>query len=167
MFNSFDVTESYSALSACGASSYDLNINSALNMIFVLTTLRDSLSAIRLAELLQTNCRHACSSLSQIGLIIRHSDWLIRCRPKRTFQTREQAHMQSTQTLSHRLSVSHPLFQFGAFSEPTEVTTAAGPPGQCGAPLIALTSNTCVTLTWEVSQMHTLFCIYQCKETVL
>uniref|UniRef100_A0A8D0AL13 Fibronectin type III domain containing 3Ba n=1 Tax=Sander lucioperca TaxID=283035 RepID=A0A8D0AL13_SANLU len=34
---------------------------------------------------------------------------------------------------------------FGAYSEPTEVTTAAGPPGQCGAPLITLTSNTCVT----------------------
>ncbi|KAI4804676.1 hypothetical protein KUCAC02_026295 [Chaenocephalus aceratus] len=38
---------------------------------------------------------------------------------------------------------------FGVSSEPTEVTTAAGPPGQCGAPLIALTSNTCVTLNWE------------------
>uniref|UniRef100_A0A8D0ANA3 Fibronectin type III domain containing 3Ba n=1 Tax=Sander lucioperca TaxID=283035 RepID=A0A8D0ANA3_SANLU len=38
---------------------------------------------------------------------------------------------------------------FGAYSEPTEVTTAAGPPGQCGAPLITLTSNTCVTLNWE------------------
>uniref|UniRef100_A0A8C3AZL8 Fibronectin type III domain containing 3Ba n=1 Tax=Cyclopterus lumpus TaxID=8103 RepID=A0A8C3AZL8_CYCLU len=38
---------------------------------------------------------------------------------------------------------------FGAYSEPTEVTTAAGPPGQCGAPLVTLTSNTCVTLNWE------------------
>ncbi|XP_029316741.1 fibronectin type III domain containing 3Ba isoform X3 [Cottoperca gobio] len=38
---------------------------------------------------------------------------------------------------------------FGEYSEPTEVTTAAGPPGQCGAPLIAPTSNTCVTLNWE------------------
>ncbi|XP_078132940.1 fibronectin type III domain containing 3Ba isoform X1 [Sander vitreus] len=38
---------------------------------------------------------------------------------------------------------------FGAYSEPTEVTTAAGPPGQCGAPLITLTSNTCVMLNWE------------------
>ncbi|KAI3367541.1 hypothetical protein L3Q82_026389, partial [Scortum barcoo] len=37
----------------------------------------------------------------------------------------------------------------GAYSEATEVTTAAGPPGQCGAPLITLTSNTCVTLNWE------------------
>uniref|UniRef100_A0A3Q3KXX7 Fibronectin type III domain containing 3Ba n=1 Tax=Mastacembelus armatus TaxID=205130 RepID=A0A3Q3KXX7_9TELE len=34
---------------------------------------------------------------------------------------------------------------FGAYSEPTEVMTAAGPPGQCGVPLITLTSNTCVT----------------------
>uniref|UniRef100_A0AAQ4RW49 Fibronectin type III domain containing 3Ba n=1 Tax=Gasterosteus aculeatus aculeatus TaxID=481459 RepID=A0AAQ4RW49_GASAC len=38
---------------------------------------------------------------------------------------------------------------FGEYSEPTEVTTAAGPPGQCGAPLFILTSNTCVTLNWE------------------
>lgn len=38
---------------------------------------------------------------------------------------------------------------FGAYSEPTEVTTAAGPPGQCGAPVITLASNTCVTLNWE------------------
>uniref|UniRef100_A0A7N8Y058 Fibronectin type III domain containing 3Ba n=1 Tax=Mastacembelus armatus TaxID=205130 RepID=A0A7N8Y058_9TELE len=38
---------------------------------------------------------------------------------------------------------------FGAYSEPTEVMTAAGPPGQCGVPLITLTSNTCVTLNWE------------------
>lgn len=43
-------------------------------------------------------------------------------------------------------------FQFGAYSEPTEVTTAAGPPGQCGAPLVTLTSNTCVTLNWEVRE---------------
>uniref|UniRef100_H3CMG4 Fibronectin type III domain containing 3Ba n=1 Tax=Tetraodon nigroviridis TaxID=99883 RepID=H3CMG4_TETNG len=38
---------------------------------------------------------------------------------------------------------------FGAYSEPTEVTTAAGPPGQCGAPLITLSSSTSATLTWE------------------
>uniref|UniRef100_A0A8C7ZFN3 Fibronectin type III domain containing 3Ba n=1 Tax=Oryzias sinensis TaxID=183150 RepID=A0A8C7ZFN3_9TELE len=31
----------------------------------------------------------------------------------------------------------------------TEVTTAAGPPGQCGSPLIALTNNTCVSINWE------------------
>ncbi|TWW71845.1 Fibronectin type III domain-containing protein 3B [Takifugu flavidus] len=37
----------------------------------------------------------------------------------------------------------------GAYSEPTEVTTAAGPPGQCGAPLITLSGSTCATLTWE------------------
>lgn len=30
------------------------------------------------------------------------------------------------------------------------MTTAAGPPGQCGAPLIALSGSTCATLTWEV-----------------
>ncbi|KAJ3613314.1 hypothetical protein NHX12_019564 [Muraenolepis orangiensis] len=38
---------------------------------------------------------------------------------------------------------------FGVHSEATEVTTAAGPPGQCGAPLITLTSHTCLTLSWE------------------
>ncbi|XP_068607650.1 fibronectin type III domain containing 3Ba [Brachionichthys hirsutus] len=38
---------------------------------------------------------------------------------------------------------------FGTYAELTEVTTAAGPPGQCGAPLITLTGNTCVTLSWE------------------
>uniref|UniRef100_A0A8C6PTH3 Fibronectin type III domain containing 3Ba n=1 Tax=Nothobranchius furzeri TaxID=105023 RepID=A0A8C6PTH3_NOTFU len=38
---------------------------------------------------------------------------------------------------------------FGVYSDLTEVTTAAGPPGQCGAPLITLTSNTCVTVNWE------------------
>lgn len=43
-----------------------------------------------------------------------------------------------------------PFLQLGTYSDPTEVTTAAGPPGQCGAPLIALNNNTCVTLNWEV-----------------
>lgn len=43
------------------------------------------------------------------------------------------------------------VLQFGAYSEPTEVTTAAGPPAQCGAPLITLSGSTCATLTWEVS----------------
>lgn len=38
---------------------------------------------------------------------------------------------------------------FGVYSEPTEVTTAAGPPGQCVAPLLTLTNNTCLTLSWE------------------
>uniref|UniRef100_A0A3P8UYA1 Fibronectin type III domain containing 3Ba n=1 Tax=Cynoglossus semilaevis TaxID=244447 RepID=A0A3P8UYA1_CYNSE len=51
-------------------------------------------------------------------------------------------------TYSFRLRASNEA-GFGAYSHPTEVTTAAGPPGQCGAPLITLTNNTCVTLNWE------------------
>uniref|UniRef100_A0A8C4NT23 Fibronectin type III domain containing 3Ba n=1 Tax=Dicentrarchus labrax TaxID=13489 RepID=A0A8C4NT23_DICLA len=51
-------------------------------------------------------------------------------------------------TYSFRLRAANEA-GFGAYSEPTEVTTAAGPPGQCGAPLINLTNNTCVTLNWE------------------
>ncbi|XP_060919339.1 fibronectin type III domain containing 3Ba [Labrus mixtus] len=51
-------------------------------------------------------------------------------------------------TYSFRLRAANEA-GFGAYSEATEVTTAAGPPGQCGAPLIAFTSNTCVTLNWE------------------
>ncbi|XP_077588041.1 fibronectin type III domain containing 3Ba isoform X1 [Stigmatopora nigra] len=38
---------------------------------------------------------------------------------------------------------------FGEYSDPTVVATAAGPPGQCGAPLIMLISNTSVSLNWE------------------
>uniref|UniRef100_A0A6Q2Y3C2 Fibronectin type-III domain-containing protein n=1 Tax=Esox lucius TaxID=8010 RepID=A0A6Q2Y3C2_ESOLU len=38
---------------------------------------------------------------------------------------------------------------FGEYSEPVEVTTAAGPPGQCVAPLITLTNTTCLTVSWE------------------
>ncbi|KAF7646783.1 hypothetical protein LDENG_00182370 [Lucifuga dentata] len=51
-------------------------------------------------------------------------------------------------TYSFRLRAANEA-GFGAYSEPTEVTTAAGPPGQCGAPLITFTSNTCITLNWE------------------
>ncbi|XP_029983153.1 fibronectin type III domain containing 3Ba [Sphaeramia orbicularis] len=51
-------------------------------------------------------------------------------------------------TYSFRLRAANEA-GFGAYSEPTEVTTAAGPPGQCGAPVITLTSNTCVVLNWE------------------
>ncbi|XP_061825202.1 fibronectin type III domain containing 3Ba isoform X1 [Nerophis lumbriciformis] len=51
-------------------------------------------------------------------------------------------------TYSFRLRAANDA-GFGEYSEPTEVTTAAGPPGQCGAPLISLTSNTCISLTWE------------------
>uniref|UniRef100_A0A8C5HK17 Fibronectin type-III domain-containing protein n=1 Tax=Gouania willdenowi TaxID=441366 RepID=A0A8C5HK17_GOUWI len=54
-------------------------------------------------------------------------------------------------TYSFRLRAANEA-GFGAYSEPTEVTTAAGPPAQCGAPLITLTSNTCVTLNWEVPE---------------
>uniref|UniRef100_A0A8C5CC01 Fibronectin type III domain containing 3Ba n=1 Tax=Gadus morhua TaxID=8049 RepID=A0A8C5CC01_GADMO len=51
-------------------------------------------------------------------------------------------------TYSFRLRAANEA-GFGIYSEPTEVTTAAGPPGQCGAPLITLTSHTCLTLSWE------------------
>lgn len=40
--------------------------------------------------------------------------------------------------------------QYGQFSEPTEITTAAGPPSQCAAPSLTLMSNTCVLVSWEV-----------------
>uniref|UniRef100_A0A3Q2ZX86 Fibronectin type III domain containing 3Ba n=2 Tax=Kryptolebias marmoratus TaxID=37003 RepID=A0A3Q2ZX86_KRYMA len=51
-------------------------------------------------------------------------------------------------TYSFRLRAANKA-GFGPYSEPAEVTTAAGPPGQCGVPLITLTSNTCATLNWE------------------
>ncbi|AWP16249.1 putative fibronectin type III domain-containing protein 3B [Scophthalmus maximus] len=51
-------------------------------------------------------------------------------------------------TYSFRLRAANEA-GLGTYSDPTEVTTAAGPPGQCGAPLIALNNNTCVTLNWE------------------
>ncbi|XP_049323250.1 fibronectin type III domain containing 3Ba [Astyanax mexicanus] len=51
-------------------------------------------------------------------------------------------------TYSFRLRAANEA-GYGAFSEPTEVTTAAGPPGQCGAPTLTLTSNTCVLVSWE------------------
>uniref|UniRef100_A0AAZ3NNI8 Fibronectin type-III domain-containing protein n=1 Tax=Oncorhynchus tshawytscha TaxID=74940 RepID=A0AAZ3NNI8_ONCTS len=38
---------------------------------------------------------------------------------------------------------------FGEYSEAVEVTTAAGPPGQCVAPLITLNNTTCLTVSWE------------------
>ncbi|XP_030624730.1 fibronectin type III domain-containing protein 3B isoform X2 [Chanos chanos] len=41
---------------------------------------------------------------------------------------------------------------YGPYSESTEVTTAAGPPGQCGAPLITVMSHTCVIVNWETSE---------------
>uniref|UniRef100_A0AAX7VJ31 Fibronectin type-III domain-containing protein n=1 Tax=Astatotilapia calliptera TaxID=8154 RepID=A0AAX7VJ31_ASTCA len=53
-------------------------------------------------------------------------------------------------TYSFRLRAANEAV-YGPYSEPTEVTTAAGPPAQCGVPIITLTSNTCVTLNWEVS----------------
>uniref|UniRef100_A0A8C7ZKU8 Fibronectin type III domain containing 3Ba n=1 Tax=Oryzias sinensis TaxID=183150 RepID=A0A8C7ZKU8_9TELE len=51
-------------------------------------------------------------------------------------------------TYSFRLRAANEA-GFGPYSEVTEVTTAAGPPGQCGSPLIALTNNTCVSINWE------------------
>ncbi|XP_036378358.1 fibronectin type III domain-containing protein 3B-like [Megalops cyprinoides] len=38
---------------------------------------------------------------------------------------------------------------YGPYSEATEVTTAAGPPGQCGAPVLCVTSHSCVLVSWE------------------
>ncbi|XP_028996059.1 fibronectin type III domain containing 3Ba isoform X2 [Betta splendens] len=51
-------------------------------------------------------------------------------------------------TYSFRLRAANEA-GFGPFSEPTEVVTAAGPPGQCAAPVITLTSSTSITLNWE------------------
>uniref|UniRef100_A0A672S8T4 Fibronectin type III domain-containing protein 3B-like n=1 Tax=Sinocyclocheilus grahami TaxID=75366 RepID=A0A672S8T4_SINGR len=38
---------------------------------------------------------------------------------------------------------------YGQYSEPTEITTAAGPPSQCAVPSLTLMSNTCVLVSWE------------------
>ncbi|NXC06924.1 FND3B protein, partial [Orthonyx spaldingii] len=38
---------------------------------------------------------------------------------------------------------------YGPYSEATEVTTAAGPPGQCRAPSLSLLSDTRVLVSWE------------------
>ncbi|XP_058890569.1 fibronectin type III domain-containing protein 3B-like isoform X2 [Acipenser ruthenus] len=38
---------------------------------------------------------------------------------------------------------------YSPYSGTTEVTTAAGPPGQCRAPFLTVTSNTCVLVSWE------------------
>ncbi|KAJ8003767.1 hypothetical protein DPEC_G00151760 [Dallia pectoralis] len=51
-------------------------------------------------------------------------------------------------TLTFRLRAANEA-GFGEYSEPLEVTTAAGPPGQCVAPLITLTHTTCLTVSWE------------------
>lgn len=51
-------------------------------------------------------------------------------------------------TYSFRLRAANEA-GYGQFSEPTEVTTAAGPPGQCAAPSLTLLSNTCVLVSWE------------------
>ncbi|XP_037097038.1 fibronectin type III domain containing 3Ba [Syngnathus acus] len=51
-------------------------------------------------------------------------------------------------TYSFRLRAANEA-GYGEYSQPTVVTTLAGPPGQCGAPVIVLTSNTCVSLNWE------------------
>ncbi|XP_031415915.1 fibronectin type III domain containing 3Ba [Clupea harengus] len=51
-------------------------------------------------------------------------------------------------TYSFRLRATNEA-GYGPFSEATEVTTAAGPPGQCGAPSLTLTSSTCVLVSWE------------------
>ncbi|NWY66175.1 FND3B protein, partial [Erithacus rubecula] len=40
-------------------------------------------------------------------------------------------------------------FRYGPYSEVTEVTTAAGPPGQCRAPSLSFLSHTRVLVSWE------------------
>uniref|UniRef100_A0A673MU62 Fibronectin type III domain-containing protein 3B-like n=1 Tax=Sinocyclocheilus rhinocerous TaxID=307959 RepID=A0A673MU62_9TELE len=41
------------------------------------------------------------------------------------------------------------FFQYGPYSESVEISTAAGPPGQCRPPAINVTSHTCADVTWE------------------
>ncbi|KAI2648913.1 Fibronectin type III domain-containing protein 3B [Labeo rohita] len=38
---------------------------------------------------------------------------------------------------------------YGPYSESMEISTAAGPPGQCSPPAINVTSHTCADVTWE------------------
>uniref|UniRef100_A0A671Q1B5 Fibronectin type III domain-containing protein 3B-like n=1 Tax=Sinocyclocheilus anshuiensis TaxID=1608454 RepID=A0A671Q1B5_9TELE len=40
---------------------------------------------------------------------------------------------------------------YGPYSESVEISTGAGPPGQCSPPAINVTSHTCADVTWEVS----------------
>ncbi|KAL1022016.1 hypothetical protein UPYG_G00021100 [Umbra pygmaea] len=54
-------------------------------------------------------------------------------------------------TYTFRLRASNEA-GFGEYSEPLEVTTAAGPPGQCVAPLITLNNTTCLTVSWESTE---------------
>lgn len=49
------------------------------------------------------------------------------------------------------------LFQYGPYSDVSEITTAAGPPGQCKAPCISFTPDGCVLVSWEVSQTRVLY----------
>uniref|UniRef100_A0A672PVT6 Fibronectin type III domain-containing protein 3B-like n=1 Tax=Sinocyclocheilus grahami TaxID=75366 RepID=A0A672PVT6_SINGR len=51
-------------------------------------------------------------------------------------------------TYSFRLRAANEA-GYGQYSEPTEITTAAGPPSQCVAPSLSLMSNTCVLVSWE------------------
>lgn len=48
------------------------------------------------------------------------------------------------------------LFQYGPYSDVSEMTTAAGPPGQCRAPCVSFTPDGCVLVSWEVSQTRAL-----------
>ncbi|KAM9436332.1 fibronectin type III domain-containing protein 3B [Clarias gariepinus] len=41
---------------------------------------------------------------------------------------------------------------FGPYTKFLEVTTAAGPPGQCGAPVISLISHSCAVVSWETDE---------------
>lgn len=38
---------------------------------------------------------------------------------------------------------------YGPYSDVSEITTAAGPPGQCKAPCISFTPDGCVLVSWE------------------
>lgn len=55
------------------------------------------------------------------------------------------------QTLAYK-HVGVVLFQYGPYSDVSEITTAAGPPGQCRAPCVSFTPDGCVLVSWEVSQ---------------
>lgn len=46
------------------------------------------------------------------------------------------------------------LFQYGPYSDVSEITTATGPPGQCRAPCVSFTPDGCVLVGWEVSCVH-------------
>ncbi|MEE6501418.1 hypothetical protein FKM82_004167 [Ascaphus truei] len=51
------------------------------------------------------------------------------------------------ETISYTLEIQEE--NYGPFSDTTEITTAAGPPAQCKAPVLTFLSDTCVLIDWE------------------